>query len=183
VVKSAGIVDGYLYTSVDGKYIVQARLDGFTLSRLQPYDNWESFRDEGKRLWEHYIAIAMPNLVSRLALRYINRLELPMPFKDFKEYILTTPEIAPALPQGLKTFFMRLEVPHDEYQAIAIVTETIEPPPNDQFLPLIFDIDVIHEAQFSPGSTEIWQTFEQLRNFKNEIFFNSLTDKAKELFK
>jgi uncharacterized protein (TIGR04255 family) len=175
-------VDGYLYTSADGKDIVQVRLDGFTLNRLQPYDRWEAIRDEAQRLWQHYLTIAKPESVIRLALRYINRIELPLPFHDFKDYVLTTPEIAPSLPQALKTFFMRLEIPDDRFNAVAILTETIEPP-HEKSLPFIFDIDVIREAKYDPASPEIWQIFEQLRNFKNEIFFNSLTDKAKELFK
>jgi uncharacterized protein (TIGR04255 family) len=171
-----------MYASPDGKDIVQARLDGFTANRVQPYKDWETFRNIGKKLWKHYVSIAAPTAVTRIALRYINRLELPMPFKDFKEYILTTPEIAPSLPQGLQNFFMRLEIPHEEYQAVAAVTETMEAP-TDEVLPLTFDIDVSREARFNPDSEEIWQAFELLRNFKNEIFFNSLTDKAKELFK
>jgi hypothetical protein len=40
--------DGYLFSSADGKRIVQARLDGFTFNRLKPYDTWEALRDEAK---------------------------------------------------------------------------------------------------------------------------------------
>ncbi len=174
-------IDGYMFISTDGKDLVQARLDGLTLNRLRPYDKWQTFRDEARKLWERYLAIAEPEAVTRVALRYINRLELPLSMRDFKDYILTTPEIAPSLPQGLKTFFMRLEIPDDRYKAIALVTETMEPP-EKKLLPFIFDIDVIREAQFDPMGREIWDTFESLRNFKNEIFFNSITDKAKELF-
>jgi uncharacterized protein (TIGR04255 family) len=176
-------VDGYVFTSVDSKDIVQARLDGFTINRVQPYDAWPSFRDTGKRLWEHYLSIATPTAVTRIALRYINRLELPLPIKDFKEYLLTVPEIAPSLPQGLKTFFMRLEIPSEQHQAIAIITETMEAPVDGKLLPVILDIDAIRESPFPPRSEEIWQTFENLREFKNQIFFQSVTDKAKELFK
>jgi uncharacterized protein (TIGR04255 family) len=179
---SKGGPDGFLFSSEDGLNIVQARLDGYTFNRLQPYQEWKLFRDEAKRLWEHYLQIATPTAVKRLALRYINRIGLPVPFNDFKEYMLTTPEIAPALPQGLKTFFMRLEIPHDSYHAVALITQTIEPPSNG-LLPLIFDIDVVRQATISPGSGEIWDAFELLREFKNEIFFNTVTDKAKELFK
>src|SRR5688572_30820653 len=42
----SGGPDGYLFTSADGKQIVQARLDGFTFNRLKPYDRWETFRDQ-----------------------------------------------------------------------------------------------------------------------------------------
>lgn len=175
-------VDGRLYSSADGKDIVQTRLDGFTLNRLQPYDKWATFRDMGRQLWELYVAIAKPTTVSRIALRYINRLELPLPLGDFKDYILTTPEIAPSVPQALSRFFMRLEIPHDDYGALAIITETMEPD-DGKILPFIFDIDVIREENFHPTGSEMWQAFELLRDVKNQIFFNSLTNKAKERFK
>jgi len=69
---------GFLLTSQDGKYIFQARLDGFTMSRLAPYENWEPFRDEARRLWNVYRAVAKPAKVTRLAVRFINRLDLAL---------------------------------------------------------------------------------------------------------
>ena len=124
---AAGGPDGYSFTSVDGRQVVQARLDGFTFSRLKPYDKWEALRDEARELWQHYARIASPETVTRVALRYINRIEIPLPMRDFKDYILTTPEISPDLPQGLGSFFMRLVIPDPKAQAVAIVTETVEP--------------------------------------------------------
>jgi uncharacterized protein (TIGR04255 family) len=38
---------GYLFRSGDGTQIYQARLDGFTMSRLAPYENWNALRDGG----------------------------------------------------------------------------------------------------------------------------------------
>lgn len=182
VAPSSGKPDGYHFLSADGKRIVQARLDGFTFNRLKPYDRWETFRDEAKANWRVYTKVARPETVSRIALRYINRIEVPLPIKDFKEYILTTPEIAPSLPQGLANFLMRLEVPDPKSGSTGIITETMEPP-NENSLPLILDIDVIREAQFDPKSEDLWVAFEQVRDFTNEIFFRSITDKAKELFR
>ncbi len=180
---AAGGPDGYLFTSADGRHVAQARLDGFTFSRLKPYNTWEALRDEAKGLWQHYIKVASPESVTRIALRYINRIEIPLPIQDFKEYILTTPEIAPDLPQGLNSFFMRLVIPDAKTQAAAIVTETVEPiDESSNRLPLILDIDVCRLAAFSVQDETLWETFEQLHDLKNEIFFKSITPKAKELF-
>jgi uncharacterized protein (TIGR04255 family) len=180
---AAGGPIGYLFTSVDGKHVVQARMDGFTFSRLKPYDKWEGLRDEAKDLWRHYIKIASPESVIRVALRYINRIEIPLPIRDFKDYILTTPEIAPDLPQGLDSFFMRLVIPDGKTQAVAIVTETVEAiDESSNRLPLIFDIDVFRLAAFNIQDKTLWETFEQLHDLKNDIFFKSITPKAKELF-
>ena len=53
------IIDGYRYVSSDKKQIMQARLDGFTVSRLHPYIKWEELRDEALRLWQLYKDITL----------------------------------------------------------------------------------------------------------------------------
>ncbi|MGH7772344.1 MAG: TIGR04255 family protein, partial [Candidatus Binatia bacterium] len=181
VLPPTGRPDGYLFTSSDGRQIVQVRLDGFTFNRLRPYDKWETFRDEARKHWERYRDIAIPEMISRVALRYINRIRIPLPIKDFREYILTTPEIAPKVPQGLAGFFMRLVIPDERSKSVAIVTQTMEDL-QEQVLPLIFDIDVFREGVFDVRGPDTWEVLEQLRGYKNEIFFNSITERARELF-
>ncbi len=174
--------DGFIFTSADGRQLVQARLDGFTFNRLRPYVSWEALRDEAREHWERYRTIATPEGVSRIALRYINRLDIPLTVTDFKQYVRTGPEIAPGLPQGLAAFLMRLVVPMERFQSIAIITETMEAPKEDK-LPFILDIDVFVERPFSPDDGAMWEAFERLRECKNTVFFESVTEAAKELFR
>ena len=103
--------------------------------------------------------------------------------KDFKDYILTVPEIAPNVPQALAHFFMRLVIPNPEIQATAVIVETMETPIDNQRLSLILDIDVWRETVYENNQPEMWDDFERLRVFKNNIFFNSITEKTKELFR
>lgn len=180
---TSGGPQGFLFRSPNENKIVQARIDGFTFNKLRPYENWTVFRSEAKSFWDMYIDLFVPRKVTRIALRYINRIEVPLPLKDFKEYILTNPEIAPKLSQFIDHFFMQLILPNPEIQAKAIITQTMEPATAKNKLPLILDIDVFSEAVYVDNKEEIWNDFEKLHVFKNEIFFNSLTDKAKELFK
>lgn len=174
--------DGYLFHSSAENKIVQARLDGFTFNKLKPYENWDIFRTEARQLWDEYFKIANPVKITRIALRYINRIEIPLPFKTFKEYVLTIPEIAPTLPQDLAQFFMQLSIPNRDIEATAVINQTMEMPAN-QRLPLIFDIDVFREVTYSDNREEMWGEFEKLRKYKNALFFESITDKTKELFK
>jgi uncharacterized protein (TIGR04255 family) len=174
---------GYMFSSPNEKKVVQARLDGFTFNKLKPYENWERFFSEAKELWALYLKIANPEKVTRIALRYINRIEIPLPIKDFKEYILTIPDIAPNLPQGIARLFMQISIPNHEIQATAIVTEAMESTVDIQKLSFIFDIDVFQEILSSADESEIWERFKKLRVFKNDIFFQSITEKTKELFK
>ena len=183
-IPTAGGPVGYLFRSSSENKVVQARLDGFSFNKLKPYESWKKFRDEGRELWELYLDVAKPIRIRRISLRYINRIEAPLPFKDFNEYILTNPQVAPELPQALSNFFMHIQIPFEEQQAIATIIQTMEKPTESQKLPLIMDIDVVQHANFIADSFEnIWDEFEKLRNIKNDIFFNSITDKAKELFR
>lgn len=179
---SASGSDGYFFECSKEKKIVQARLDGFTFNKLKPYENWESFRSEARELWTLYFKIANPTKVTRIALRYINRIEVPLPMKNFKEYFLTSPEVAPELPQGVAHFFMRLVIPNDDIGAVAVITQTMEEPTADGKLPLILDIDVWQKTEYEGENAKMWDEFEKLRIFKNDVFFNTTTDKAKELF-
>lgn len=184
VLTPSDTVDGYLFHSKDGKKIVQARLDGFSFNMLKPYSNWESFSEEANTLWQHFINIANPINVTRLALRYINRIELPLPFNDFKEYVVTIPEVGPNIPVAVSDFFCKLVTTNVDKNITAIITENIDTKKQTlEKLPLIFDIDAFKQVNLKPTGSDVNDIMEELRNFKNDIFLNSLTDKTKELFK
>jgi uncharacterized protein (TIGR04255 family) len=174
--------DGYLFSSADGTQLMQARLDGFTFNRLRPYDRWETFIAEARKLWEIYSTVGHPSDITRLAIRYLNRIEIPLPLRDFKDYILTVPEIAPGIPQALANFLMRLVIPIPESSAMAIVSVAMDPGTTEDKLPIIFDIDVFRQGSFGVDGANIWEIFESLHQLKNQIFFKSITEKAKELF-
>lgn len=85
-----------LYHSSDQKQFFRLTPEGFTFVRLNPYENRKSFISEARRIWE----MCWPGLksVGRVGLRYINRLDLPLPVRDFKDYLRTVPEISPDMP-------------------------------------------------------------------------------------
>ena len=175
---------GYQFRSAQNDKVVQGRTNGFTFSKLKPYDKWENLRDEAQKLWILYCNAMKPESVVRLGMRYINRIEMPLPMEGFKQYIITGPEIAEGIPQGVSEHFMRLVIPDDQTGSVAIITSTIESvDPNASVLPYIFDIDVFKRVALAPDSGEIWKNFEQLRQYRNLIFFNSITDEARELFR
>jgi uncharacterized protein (TIGR04255 family) len=178
-------INGYLYVSeADGK-IVQVRMDGFTFNKLRPYTDWRTFVAEAKELWDRYRTIATPANVTKIALRYINRIELPLPIAEFRDYCLLFPEFPPKIPQSLAAFFLRFVTPIAEVPgAVTSTTLTFEPPGGKATLPLILDIHTAQEFEvMDPASDLMWSKMESLRTVKNDIFFESLTNKAKILFR
>lgn len=181
--ETASDVDGYLCTSSDKKQVVQVRLDGFSFSRLKPYVTWEDLHSEADRLWQLYVRHVSPELVTRVALRYINRLEIPLPMRDFSDYLTAPPIVPQNLPQGLISFLTRNVIRAPSLDFTAIISQSLEPVGVSSVAPVLLDIDVSREAQYSVNAKEIWETIDQMRELKNKIFFESITEKTVELCK
>jgi uncharacterized protein (TIGR04255 family) len=175
--------DGYYFASPDEKRIVQYRLDGFSFNRLRPYSRWEDLRDEARRAWDIYVAHTNPLAVNRLAVRYINSIEIPSKSFDYDDYFTAIPKIPEGLPQVLQHFFTRTMIPFSEQGATAVVIQTPSGKQDPVNTAIIFDIDVFVEKSLPPEDKMIWEIFEELRHIKNEIFFKSIKDKTKELFR
>lgn len=166
--------DGYLYTSEDDKQTVQFRLDGFTFNRLKPYETWERMRDEARRLWRLYLQIATPEKITRIALRYINRLDIPLPITDFGDYLAAPPSVASGLPQGIRSFLTRVAIQEPASEATCIINQALESLTKQGYASLVLDIDVFKQSQLDASDEEAWRVLETMRNFKNRVFLRVL---------
>lgn len=171
---------GFLFSSADGKQLYQARSDGFTMHRLAPYEGWECFRDEARRLWAVYRRIARPRKLARVAVRTINRLDLPLPVVEMKDYLRTSPEVSPDLPQGLAGFFMQLNIPQPDVGSTLLLRETIVPPPAPGVASVVLDIDLFRIEVIPSGDAAMWTFIDSLRTRRNEIFEACITDRTRE---
>jgi uncharacterized protein (TIGR04255 family) len=174
--------DGFVFSAPEEHLVVQTRLDGFTLSRLSPYHDGNTFERQARIFWNRYVDIAHPTRVTRIAIRNINRIDIPNGV-DLQSLVLTGPEISRALPQMMIQFFMQLMVP-DPSGAIGVITQTFgESELGATAFPLIFDINAFQPTEMDADSEDIWARLAGLRRFKNKIFFNSLTAKALEAYR
>ena len=165
-------------------FVVLARVNGITISRLAPYDTWEDLSQEAGELWKAYCEISKPETVTRVATRFVNRIELPIAGLDFDDYLAAAPKVPKGLPQILTHFMSRLVIPDEDSGsdiAIAQAFESVNP--LAQKVAIILDIDVFKEVDLPFDSPEIWNTLNTMRNLKNQAFFDSLTPQALELFK
>jgi uncharacterized protein (TIGR04255 family) len=178
---------GFVFRRQDGRYIYQARLDGFTISQLPRYSDWVDFRSEASRYWQRYQDIVQPAGVTRAGLRYVNRIDVPVTVGqerfDVDEYLFTAPKIASSLPQLMQGFFMQIALPWPDTECRAMITETIIPPARPGVFSLILDIDTFREYQTPVTHEQAWECLEELRGLKNKVFEACITDKARELFK
>lgn len=172
-------VAGYVYLSDDQTRQIQVRTDGFTLNVLKPYDTWEKHFETFINYWINYRDLFNPNVV-RIATRFINKIEIPIDFDSFQDYVTNIPPIPGCLPQVIMNFFLQVQVPCFDERKNVVITETVEPVEND-FLPFILDIDVFQTVELDNSIDTIVNNFNEIREIKNKIFESCITDKTRSL--
>lgn len=169
---------GIILRSTDEQWVVQFRLDGFTVSRLRPYGTWEELKGKAMALWAKYSEVMKPTKVNRVATRFVNHVQLPIG-ESFEKTFLTNFVIGPSLPQSVAGYLLRVVIPFEEHNAIAIVTQSLEGNSNN----CILDLDTFSEQPQGIAESEMWGKFDGLREVKNRLFFGSFTDAGLERFK
>jgi uncharacterized protein (TIGR04255 family) len=174
---------GYAFRSSDERRVVQARLNGFTFNWLKPYESWDALASEARRLWTVYRQLTHPEAVTRIGVRYTNRLELPLPLGDFREFLRTYPEVSADMLPGLSGYFMQLQNPQPDLDAMLILTQALLPQTDLQSVPVLLDIDLFQERNVPQEDDEIWKLLHRFRGRKNETFEACITNRIRSLIK
>jgi uncharacterized protein (TIGR04255 family) len=173
---------GYRFISKDKIHIVQWRLDGFTFSRLAPYDRWDSFQLEARRLWDLYRSSLLPTEITRVAVRYINQINIPHASIEWKDYFRTGPEISPNLEQRVEACFVQIQIPQDDLKAKLSITQTLVPPSTPETVSVLLDIDLFRTEALPSTEEDMWTLLGKFRTRKNQAFEACLTKETRKLF-
>ena len=172
-------VAGVRGTTEDGLWVTQFRQNGMTFSRLAPYPDWDSFSHMARSFAEKFLAVTVPPHVERLALRYVNHFRLPD--RDPADYFVALPSFPDSLPLIAGSFLSRVTAYDQETNLSAHVTHALL----DDLAPgeagFILDIDAFTATMHSPRVDQFWGTFDGLRDLKNRIFFELITELNAEL--
>jgi uncharacterized protein (TIGR04255 family) len=173
---------GFRFDSADGKYVLQTRVDGFTFSRLAPYEHWEPFEQEARRLWTIYRQYADPVNCIRVAVRYINRIDLPTVPSEMKDYFETYPEISPKMTQLMDGFAMQVLISQGNGIVLSLIQAGV-PAPRPEVASINLDLDLFKESQTEFTTDEaIWGFLNSLRGIADHTFESCITDRTRLLF-
>lgn len=174
-------IDGFLNWSTDEKQVVQFRLDGYSFSRLKPYQSWDEHFPEVIKNWNIYSENVVPIRIKRIAIRFINVIEIPRD-SSLQEYFINTPKL-PSVTFPLNNFFNRIEFLIPEKNVNVVVTQTFGKSLDPTKKSIILDVEAAQEINSKISDNSMMDVFQVLRNVKNDVFKKSLTEKTTELFK
>ncbi|MDE3015728.1 MAG: TIGR04255 family protein [Pseudomonadota bacterium] len=174
---------GIRLESPDGRYVIQARENGYAFSILNYYDRWETFSKDAYKYWNVYKRIFKPQKVVRQALRYINRIDIPETSFELKEYFKVYPHLFDDdINVKVAGFVMQAQIPLPQKEGgVANITQTVVQPTKPGCSSILLDIDVFDNKHFKPGTKGLKDRIEILRDQKNFVFKSSITDKTEIL--
>jgi len=177
--------EGYtLQCESDGNNLIQVFPTHLSYHNFNKYAGWDSMYSELKEIWKVFCESVGKNNISRLNVRYINQLLLPLPLKNgFGDYIKLLPQIPSNLNQSVNNFFMQVNIPDASNEMQGTITETILPnPKHPNSLNFLIDLSVLKQGPFECSGSKIWDSLTKMREFKNELFFSCITEEAENLF-
>ena len=179
----------------DGTRMIGVGGDIVSVHMMEPYQTpsspeksgWEEFQPRIKQALNAYWNVAIPLGVTRIGIRYINRITVPEKEKtsSIKSYLKTLVKCAPPdigdFPGTMKNMTSRVE--YDCGGSVTLVLSQyligLEPAPLNFFL----DIDVIWNTSGAPITQEDALTkTDRLKQQENEVFEALITDRAREHF-
>ena len=175
-------IQSYTYFSADQKSRLEISTDTITFIDEHKYSGWAQFIEMTKYCLSIISEVLSGNCeVNRTSIRFINRFTFNN-FDNPQDYFHTLISSAEnnQLPYPLHQYGFRLFMDIPDTDIYSIVNQNIEIIPTNKYS-YTFDIDVLDRQHLIFNVNTIVENMETLRDIKNEIFFNNLTQKTKDL--
>lgn len=160
--------------------VLQLAEDSMSLSTLAPYQGWQVMQNDVLNAWQNVENVVQPELITRVGLRYINRIqktdeqEKPYSWLKANDYI----------PDGILRsdigFLLRVETHLNKENVLIITLGDTKPDKDAQFGTIIFDIDRIIEGDIVPQHLFLRQEIERLHSAVWDIFSSARSKKLED---
>jgi uncharacterized protein (TIGR04255 family) len=179
----ADSIVGYRFENPTKNYVFIANKNGFSLSKLAPYEDWDKFLAEAQKISKIYFDILGNQNIIRTAVRYINVIEILEELADFDDYLVAGPKVPEGLPNIVQEFLIRNVIPCAEHKALVTIVQAYNAESPIEKAKVVLDIDAVCVEEYQSNTPKQWELLDALRTLKNNAFYKSLLPKALEPYK
>ena len=172
----------------DEKRIVSVGRDVMSVHMLRPYQGatleepggWEEFRSRISAALDAYWTVAQPTSISRIGIRYINKIAIPHRAVRLEDYLRSSLPKISGLPQEIGGFLIRVEYAYSSDTRL-VLTQGLTEAPSDH-VAVMLDLDVIWKGAEPVRQDDAEQKVTELRDLERTAFEAIITDQARALF-
>ena len=163
--------------------LIQIGPNILAVNHLKPYSSWENFKQMISRALDVYSQVASPQAISRIGLRYINRLEFPPELQsvDIERFLLAAPAVPSTVPQTFISWAQRVEIPFEHANGLLALHSSSVRGEGKQNVAFLLDLDFI---TLDAGLVKLDSAMEWAERAHDEVektFEACITDEARKL--
>lgn len=173
----------YRLEGEDASEVTLLRPDGLFVSQLAPYRSWDDLFERFNRDFFALNSIFNGKGLSRIACRYINRIDVPFDGtiarnEDYLSVYIHVPDSI----EAIGPFQLRFELAVPEIKSMAVIQSGLMLPFPDNHASFALDIDLARNFDVDLSSSDILVEFSKFRGPKNRLYRQFLTQKALDQF-
>ena len=169
----------------DSTEVALIRPDGISASQMTPYKSWQMLFDRFARDLEVVGDVLGSRRPTRLAVRYINRIDVPIDDGGtalHEDYLAAHIHMPPEIP-SVSDFYLRFAVNVPEIAAVATVQSAVMSQAVEGKASFAVDIDLARTEGLAEDRDGLLGQLAQFRDHKNRLYQLMLTKKALGEFK
>ena len=177
--------NGHRRSSVDLTELMLIWPFTFVISQLAPYPGWEEFFARFVRDWTLWKKAVGYRKISRIGVRYINRIDIPLvadnPIIEETEFL----DVYPHLPEALGATFgygVQAVLAIRDIGCKLVLNSSVVPSSLLNHASFMLDQDIAKEVDLPQRDEHLYELLERIRVKKNSAFESCITDRARELF-
>lgn len=153
------------------------------VSQLAPYPGWDQFYRRFCRDWRIWKRAVGFKTISRIGVRYINRIDIPMLDKNVEHetYLNVYPKLPDIIPH-VGAYAVQAVSSFEDIGCKLTLNSAAVPAPILDHASFIVDQDIAREIDPPQSEKAIFQLLNEIRMKKNAVFEACVTDRARDLF-
>jgi len=171
-----------VFLAPDRKSLVQIGPNRLSIHHLKPYPGWENFLPKIKQTYEVLSAITEIKGIDRLALMYIDKIEIPGKNVDMKQYFNFMPHLGERFSQPFTNFIVGCDFPYKDKRDICKLQLTSALPENKANVAFVMTTEyfLAQPKVISKDAALGW--VEEAHTVVHNTFKNCITEKLEDLF-
>lgn len=165
----------------DGTRLISVGKDTLTVSVLKPYEGWTRFKPRIERALAAYRKVAEPKNITRIGVRYINRIIVDSKGAGASTYFVNELDEDRSLGARVTSFMRRYEYVTKGDEKLLITNANIVPQNPEATTEFIVDIDTIWDKEPLDFERALEKT-DALHSCEGKAFEAMITDTARKLF-
>lgn len=151
----------------------------FTFQSHEKYTGWDNFIKNAFKFWDAFNESFDLNELNGISLRYVNKIKLPLDIKEISKYFNTYLK-DDKNSFAVSNFQFRFTTLDKENNFNINISHLLDTPLEDS-VPYIFDIDILYNSTIKNDRELVLSLFEKIRDKKNHLFNEGITEETKKL--